>query len=120
MVGITILKVPIRVDKLYVEPAGLQLGLPMADFSRLNYNLSDSTVNTDPRTPHVAEVAFNSRLGNDHTFPHGLHLHWALPDALTTGRHQDGTTHFPPVPNRWLVRRLDNKGNVAEILDSGR
>lgn len=87
----------------------------MADFSRLPYNLADgSTVNTDPRTPNLAEVAFNSRLSGDLTFPPGLHLHWALPDALTTGRHRDGNTTFPPVPNRWLVRRLDHQGALQK------
>lgn len=36
----------------------------------------------------------------------GMHLHWALPDALTHGATQaDGTLAFPPAPNRWLVVR---------------
>lgn len=110
-----ILKVPIQLDGLYVESPGLKLGLPMADFSRLPYNLGDgTTVNTDPRTPNLAEVAFNSRLSGDLTFPPGLHLHWALPDALTTGHHRDRNTVFPPVPNRWLVRRLDHTGKLEK------
>jgi hypothetical protein len=110
----TILKVPIRVDGLYVESPGLNLARPMADFSRLPYNLEDEPVNTDPRTPNLAEVAFNARLGGDFTFPPGLHLHWALPDALTTGHHRDGDTTFPAVPNRWLVRRLDHTGKLEK------
>src|SRR5262249_26204552 len=38
----------------------------------------------------------------------GMHLHWALPDALTRGRQAEGggpRAEFPAVPNRWLVRR---------------
>ncbi|MBW8683016.1 hypothetical protein [Chitinophaga rhizophila] len=35
----------------------------------------------------------------------GIHLHWALPAALTNGIQQDGKTVFPAVPNRWLVIR---------------
>jgi hypothetical protein len=115
MTAAFILRVPIRIDGLYVESPGLKLGLPMADFSRLPYNLSNgSTVNTDPRVPNLAEVAFNARLDGDYIFPPGLHLHWALPDALTTGHHRGGKTLFPAVPNRWLVRRLDHTGTLQK------
>lgn len=40
--------------------------------------------------------------------PAGIHLHWALPDALTRGRKADagGSLEFPFVPNRWLVARF--------------
>lgn len=44
----------------------------------------------------------------------GIHLHWALPDALTraesapTGADADLT--FPPAPNRWLVTRFTING----------
>jgi len=37
----------------------------------------------------------------------GIHLHWALPTALSkavTGT--DGTLKFKPVPNRWLIHRF--------------
>lgn len=110
-----ILRVPVQLDALFVESGGLKLGLPMADFSRLPYTVIDgSTVNTDPKTPNLAEIAFDARLNGDYTFPAGLHLHWALPDALTTGHHRDGNTVFPPVPNRWLVRRLDHTGKLEK------
>lgn len=37
----------------------------------------------------------------------GIHLHWALPDALTKARADEaGGLTFPPVPNRWLVVRI--------------
>ncbi len=35
----------------------------------------------------------------------GIHLHWALPAALTNGIHKDNKMQFPAVPNRWLVIR---------------
>lgn len=36
----------------------------------------------------------------------GIHLHWALPDALTNASvNEDGHLEFPIVPNRWLVVR---------------
>jgi hypothetical protein len=92
----------------------------MADFSRLPYNLScGATINIT--TPNLAEGAFNPRLGrasgingNVLSLPQGLHLHWALPDALVTGRHRDGSTQFPAVPNRWLVRRLNKEGQLQK------
>jgi hypothetical protein len=40
------------------------------------------------------------------TRPRGAYLHWALPDALTAGTHQDQKTTFPAIPDRWLVLRI--------------
>jgi hypothetical protein len=112
----SLLRVPIRVDALYV-PKEQEFARSMADFSLLPCKLSNgSTLNAD--TPNLAEAAFVPTLGlapDEHgtalPFPQGLHLHWALPDALATGYHRDGKTQFPAVPNRWLVRRLDDKGS---------
>lgn len=44
----------------------------------------------------------------------GVHLHWALPDALTRARtltpdDGDQAVIFPAVPDRWLVLRFDPK-----------
>jgi hypothetical protein len=47
----------------------------------------------------------------------GVHLHWALPDALTRGRQKQvanpkeplGTPEFPRIPNRWMVQRISRK-----------
>src|SRR5579863_1121226 len=37
----------------------------------------------------------------------GIHLHWALPAALTHGiQSRTGEIEFPPVPNRWVVLRV--------------
>jgi|GEM_PF-2974763 len=37
----------------------------------------------------------------------GIHLRWALPDALTHGQAQDATDpSYPEVPNRWIIVRL--------------
>jgi len=35
----------------------------------------------------------------------GIHLHWALPAALTNAIHKNNKAIFPAVPNRWLVIR---------------
>lgn len=37
----------------------------------------------------------------------GIHLHWALPDALTKADNKKGILEFPPAPNRWLVTRFN-------------
>jgi hypothetical protein len=36
----------------------------------------------------------------------GIHLHWALPDALTRAESTGAGLDFPAVPDRWLVTRL--------------
>ena len=116
------LRVPIQLDCLFVGSEGCPLTLPMADFSQLPYYLSDgSTINAQPPTPNLAEAAFTRQLGrtadatgSDLRAPLGLHLHWALPDALTNGNNRNGETQFPPVPNRWLVRRLDASGHLQK------
>ena len=38
----------------------------------------------------------------------GIYLHWALPDGLTHGIHEDKDEgpEFPLIPNRWLIIRL--------------
>ncbi len=36
----------------------------------------------------------------------GVHLHWAMPDALTRAASDGGQMKFPALPNRWLVTRI--------------
>lgn len=114
MAGKINLCVPIRIDGLYVETEGLTFRPPMADFSNLPHYLVDgSPQNTNK--PNLAESVFDQ--SNDSlSFPKGLHVHWALPDALTTGQHRGGSAVFPAVPNRWLVRRLDNAGTLQKSM----
>jgi hypothetical protein len=120
--SVHLLRIPIQLDSLFVGSGGLPLTLPMADFSQLPFYLSDgSTINAQPPTPNLAEAAFTRQLGRaadasgfDLRAPPGLHLHWALPDALTNGNNHNGETQFPPVPNRWLVRRLDASGHLQK------
>ncbi len=49
------------------------------------------------------------------TPPAGLHLHWALPDALTAQRvdpKSNGKSRFPQVPNRWLIVLSTKSGDT--------
>jgi hypothetical protein len=43
----------------------------------------------------------------------GVHLHWAMPDALTHGDTTSGQLTFPALPNRWLVTRVVGAGESS-------
>jgi len=46
----------------------------------------------------------------------GIHLHWALPDAITHGSSDgSGPVRFPVAPDRWLVVRLAGEGSARTI-----
>ncbi|PSL34904.1 hypothetical protein [Chitinophaga ginsengisoli] len=45
----------------------------------------------------------------------GIHLHWALPAALTNGIQKENKALFPAVPNRWLVIRTHLVNNQPVI-----
>ena len=40
----------------------------------------------------------------------GIHIHWALPDALTRATVNGDTLDFPAAPNRWLLTRFVLQG----------
>lgn len=109
-----VLFVPVRLDALWAGKDQTLVG-PSADFSRLPYFDGERDVN--PAVAHVGEEIV-SRPFENQTFrlKAGVHLHWALPDALTRGKAQTDGTHFPAVPDRWLVirSRTDAQGNRAE------
>lgn len=44
----------------------------------------------------------------------GVHLHWAMPDALTRGDTSSGQLVFPALPNRWLVTRIVGDGQSSK------
>src|SRR5262249_26934973 len=52
----------------------------------------------------------------------GVHLHWALPDALTHATDTSSGLSFPVVPNRWLITRLvlagDNFTAQSFVIES--
>ena len=71
---------------------------------------------TDKRRAFIGENVTHD-LSEDARIPleKGVHLHWALPDALTHSQADGGTLAFPPVPNRWLVSRITIAGATASI-----
>ncbi len=77
-----------------------------------------NTVFTDQTGPNQAFLGANvnrSLMGSPaQPLQAGIHLHWALPNALgKAGNKPDGSLVFPPAPNRWLVSRLVIKDGRA-------
>ena len=86
------LVVPIDVEALCIgtDPGAVFQQIPF-DFSKL---------------AHSAYLSSAIAAGGLNTLPKGVHLHWALPDALTRGAENGGSVRFPAVPDRWLVTRI--------------
>jgi hypothetical protein len=86
-----------------------------ADFTELPYN--DGTRDVHSSTANLSEniiaVPFEDETLN---LKAGIHLHWALPDALTRGTHSADGTDFPAAPNRWLVIRSGGPGGESPAL----
>jgi len=103
------LLVPMNVEALVVgAPGGLWTNL-RPDFTELyEARILGSQLAPQP---------FNTKKEGP---PAGVHLHWALPDALTHGRQpsQAGAQtgpEFPLIPNRWMVQRISRKPQSNEI-----
>ena len=102
------LLVPIHLDALRVEEP-LPVVAPPVDFTRLPWN--DGTHDVNPDTPYLSEAVVAQPFQDENLrLAPGIHLHWALPDALT---HAVDDV-FPPVPNRWLVARWGAEGIQAQ------
>lgn len=69
--------------------------------------------------PDSAYLSSVIAAGGPNTLPQGVHLHWALPDALTQGAEGDGSVLFPAVPDRWLITRIfcDPDRSIAPQFD---
>lgn len=95
--------VPINLDALYLGK-DRSVVEAMADFSRLPYAGAERDINSD--VANISEEIVSKPFNNENLMlKAGIHLHWALPDALTQGTHASGSTDFPAVPNRWLIIR---------------
>ena len=101
-----VLLVPMHLDALYLD-TDTEVTNPLADFTKRPFNNDSFDVN--PEVPNLGAAILTPPLQNeDLTLRAGMHLHWALPDALTVGRTQNGATVFPAVPNRWLITRSES------------
>jgi hypothetical protein len=106
----SIIAVPIRVDALVINESTdiVKLG---SDFARLPYQDSlqiDHSTDTANLASSINEQPFN----NESTLSPGVHLHWAMPDALAEGESTDDDLIMPNVPNRWLVIYRHSTGSA--------
>lgn len=104
--------VPVHLDALYLESETSVIEA-MADFSRLPYN--DGTRDVNSEIANISEELVSQPFQNDNLrLKPGVHLHWALPDALTKGTQTAKGTVFPAAPNRWLItRRIQQQGRYV-------
>lgn len=96
--------VPCHLDALFLaEPQFV--ASTKAAIDRLPYSSNGRDHHAD--TPYLSGAILADPFHNDTLYlKAGLHLHWALPDAMT--QSIGGASQFPMVPNRWMVRRLRN------------
>ncbi|GIH15132.1 hypothetical protein Raf01_33040 [Rugosimonospora africana] len=108
-----VLMVPVHLDALVLtQDRGVVDTL--ADFTRLPY--FDGTRDVHSDVGYLSEAVLASPFANQNLrLPAGVHLHWALPDALTRARSTSDGLTFPAAPNRWLVLRgRDGTGEPFE------
>ncbi len=107
------LLVPIHIDALHLK-YGRSVAEAMVEFNRLPYFSGQRDVNPD--TVNLSESIVSQPFQNKNLYlKAGIHLHWALPDALTK---ESENGKFPAVPNLWLVTRRDNEGTESWIIES--
>ena len=113
----SILMIPIHLDALYLKRERLVVEA-MADLSIIPYFNRKRDVN--PNIAHISEEIVSQPFQNQNLYlKAGIHLHWALPDALTKGiQDSDKKTVFPSVPNRWLVTRTLNGKKRQWVVES--
>ena len=100
----TLLIVPVHLDALYLAE-DRYVTEPTADFTRLPY-VDPASKDVNPDLPYLSEIILSKPFQDQRLLlKKGIHLHWALPDALTRAEQSDGQTTFHAVPNRWLITR---------------
>ena len=110
------LLVPIHLDAIWLAEEQAVVDA-MADFSRLPHFNGERDVH--PNTPHISEVVLNPPLAPPQLYlKPGIHLHWALPDALHTGLQEEIDLHIPLVPDRWLVTKRTNEASSSWVIES--
>ena len=105
------LLVPVDVQALYVPPGHAE---PMLRLPMLLADAEGSGANEDGMPPLFA--------AGEPRKP-GVHLHWAMPDALLRGRLAEASGEnrlgLPPLPDRWLLLRLLLPRNGSAVVVTG-
>ncbi len=89
------------------------------DFSLLPYAENGVAHNRGPYISH--QVLADSFQKVSDPLDVGIHLHWALPDAIAHGKQAEKgkSITFPPAPNRWFVVRIaTNSANIKTPVTS--
>lgn len=106
------LMVPVQLDALYVAGEELSVAKLAPDFMAQPYTAPELQQQINGDTPNLSEALVNPPFQTKTIrLSHGVHLHWAMPDALTRG---DGGLNFPNVPDRWLVTRKRRELNSKQ------
>lgn len=112
-----LLAIPVQLDALYVS--GVEMGVvgQNMDFPSMPYFDPSYKREVNADQPYLSEALANQTFHNKNLrLGHGIHLHWALPDALT---HGDSQLNFPQVPDRWVVTRWHgNKQERSWVVES--
>jgi hypothetical protein len=109
------LLVPIDVQALYVEPGSTE---PMVRLPMLVANVNGQPV-------EEPEAGMPDPFDAGTPRPAGVHLHWAMPDALLRGTLKErgaGTTNrlfLPLLPDRWVVLRVILPRGASEVVVTG-
>ena len=103
--------VPIDVQALFVEPGATD------EAARLPFGLTEP--DGQPAAPMPAPLVAGAAREP------GVHLHWAIPDALMRGTlaaRPDGSTNrlgLPALPDRWLVLRMLVPSDATQVDTRG-
>ncbi|MFI6604792.1 hypothetical protein ACIBHX_51955 [Nonomuraea sp. NPDC050536] len=101
----SVLSVPVHVDALCLGSDRNVAG-PSADFTRLPYVDPVTGRDIGADLPYLGEILSPAPFeAPSLRLKAGIHLHWALPDALTRMAQTEARTRVPLVPDRWLVTR---------------
>jgi hypothetical protein len=109
--------IPIALDALCVDKP-LKVVDAMADFSRLPFYDTKAGIDVNAGTAYISEDLVSLPFQDNFTLKPGVHLHWALPNALTRSRDiqsDKDELEFPAVPNHWLVTRVSVSDNNEEV-----
>jgi hypothetical protein len=104
-----VLLVPMHLDALCLVTSK-NVREALADYTKMpfTYKKEDGYYAHSNGHANISEHVLSQAIShNFHELRPGIHLHWALPDALTRSVESDreGRHRFPIVPNRWLVSR---------------
>lgn len=96
---------PVRLDALCLTE-DLDVSGPSADFSLLPYVDPVTGRDLGSGLPYLSEILLPAPFEDQNLrLKAGIHLHWALPDALTRMVRDENGTQSPAAPDRWLVTR---------------